>query len=108
MVIKSSTSPNRPNSEIEPARSRCALPHQATARISKFCAHMKSSSSPSIDSTEIDTENKALTSSDMTPTRDYVNEEFPVQRRRLPVCVQTMSERDLDRPRRSACKVHHR
>jgi hypothetical protein len=30
---------------------------------------MKSSSSPSIDSTEIDTENKALTSSDMNAHR---------------------------------------
>ena len=108
MVTTSGACPYKPNSEIEPARNRCALPHQPTARISKFCTHMKSMSSPSIDSTEIDTENKALTSSDMdTHPSTCGNAEFPAQAERLTPSVQTMSEGDLDTTECSAGRVDH-
>jgi len=38
-----------PNSVTEPARRRCAKPHQATAEICVFCAQAKSSSSLDVD-----------------------------------------------------------
>ena len=49
--IRSDTEPYMPNSTTEPARSRCAQPHQATARICEFWTQANSSSKPSIAST---------------------------------------------------------
>src|SRR5690349_8764599 len=50
---------------IEVARSRCALPHQASARLLKFCAHAKNNSRPSMISTFIVTMKSVLTSRSM-------------------------------------------
>ena len=63
------TEPCRPNSMIETARIRWALPHQASARLLKFCAQAKNSSRPSMISTCIVTMNSVLTSRSMTANR---------------------------------------
>ena len=51
MVKTSGSCPYIPNSVIEPARSRCAAPHHATAWISEFCTQANSSSKPRMAST---------------------------------------------------------
>ena len=58
-----------PNSMIDTARIRWALPHQASARLLKFCAQAKNSSRPSMTSTCIVTRNSVLTSRSMTTNR---------------------------------------
>jgi hypothetical protein len=50
---------------IEVARIRWALPHQASARLLKFCAHAKNNSRPSMISTCIVTMKSVLTSRSM-------------------------------------------
>ena len=42
--MTSDTEPYMPNSATEPARKRCAQPHQATARIPEFWIQANSSS----------------------------------------------------------------
>ena len=49
--IASDTDPYMPNSTTEAARSRCAQPHQATARMPEFWIQANSSSRPSMAST---------------------------------------------------------
>ena len=49
--IASGTEPYMPNSTTEPARSRCAQPHQATAWMPEFWTQANSSSRPSMAST---------------------------------------------------------
>ena len=51
MVKTSGSCPYMPNIVIEPARSRCAAPHHATAWISEFCTQANSSSKPRMAST---------------------------------------------------------
>ena len=50
---------------IEVARIRWALPHQASARLLKFCAHAKNNSRPSMISMCIVTMKSVLTSRSM-------------------------------------------
>jgi hypothetical protein len=66
---------------------------------------MNSSRSPSIDSTEIDTENKALTSSNMAPPQWEA--EFQMAQRGIAAGRQTMSERDRAQSPRLRVKVDH-
>ena len=51
MEIASGTEPYMPNSMTEPARNRCAQPHQATAWMLEFWIQANSSSRPSMAST---------------------------------------------------------
>ena len=67
---ESGTEPYRPSSMIETARSRWALPHQASARLPKFCAQAKNSSRPSMISTYIVTRKSVLTSRSMAISRN--------------------------------------
>jgi hypothetical protein len=59
---ESGTEPCRPSSMIEPARIRWALPHQASARLLKFCAQAKNNNRPSMISMCIVTMKSVLTS----------------------------------------------
>ena len=57
---------------IETARIRWALPHQASARLLKFCAQAKNSSRPSMISTYIVTMKSVLTSRSMAISENAV------------------------------------
>ena len=62
---ESGTEPYSPNSMIETARIRWALPHQASAVLLKFCAQAKNSRRPSMTSTSIVTRKSVLMSRSM-------------------------------------------
>src|SRR4029079_8769388 len=66
--IASDTEPYMPNSAMEPARSRCAQPQQATAWMPEFSIHANSSSTSNIDSTQTLTRNSVLTSRPIGPS----------------------------------------